>query len=357
MSEYPQEQQVPDEVMHSALDAAKELLSQNPVHDFEAVSDRVLADLSSEPNTYEVENLLKYPWFRINIIEEYFESKAAASDAGGLQNPQEKAWLSKLLTYYGYSQGQADEMVWENIHNYTTVEDNGRKVSMEQKHQFINKMVVLDELVEIDPSAPRALTEKWGITAFERHQRSRRLYSQLETNHSWNALCITPRSDHNGAFLNLEYNLNMYATKPFYVEAGSATELARIAVRLKATGEKFDKVIVAAHSDGESLDLSHDDLWTRTETLGIKQLSQERVRNWISSLGILSQGTEVTFLSCSTGKDGGIQEEVHKIDEVVKSNAPTETAYGRYDFGGIQHKTKDGRKVGRVLDKTDTNSS
>ncbi len=345
-----QEDAEEDAVLAFAMNAAKELLVHNPVSDIDVEATRVLGDLSGDPNSYEVDNLLGYPWFRYKIVDTYFSSMKAAKEEGKRQPYREQAWLSKLITYYGYSSDQADEMVRDTLANYITDPEDGRTPCAVQELQFVNKLHVLNGLAELDPAAARSLTETWGITAFERYHTGQ-LYAQYMDVGETDSLCITPRTDHNGAFLSLEYKLNMYAMRPLYIEGGSATELARIAVRLRARKKRFKKVIVAAHSDGFTLDLSNDEIWTGN-ALGTKQLAQDRVREWISDLGILEDDTEMAFLACSVGKEGGIQDEVQKIPEVRKTHAATEASSGMYMSGGFRYKTKDGRLVGRVLDKS-----
>jgi hypothetical protein len=341
-----------EDIMPAALFSARELLARNPMHaeSFDAEIDRVIGDMNGSPDNYEVDDLLGYTWFRYKIIDKFYDNVAAEQQEGRRHNFKSDAWLGKLMTYFGYSKGEAGDLLYEYSHNYTEVNPETKlPVWQKQKDVFVKRLDVLEGLYDVDPTAPTALTRRWGITAFERYDVHTLLGQLQDPSRPREALVITPRKDHNGAIEYIESKVRDFALSSFYIEAGSAPELARIGVRLRSHGQKFGKIVVNIHSDGEKLELS------RLETgkpFGVEQMSQERVRGWVSELGIIDAGAEIVLAACSTGVQGGLQEQVHKIPVVSTTHAPTEVASSVSMNGEFVFLTKDGREVGRTLEKS-----
>ncbi len=344
--------QTPDGFMPAAVDSARELLARNPMHaeSFDAEIDRVIGDMNSSPDNYEVEDLLGYAWFRYKIIEKFYDNTANEQREGRPHNYKTDLWLGKLMTYFGYTKDEASDLVYEYAHNYTEPDaDTNITVNEKQKEVFVKRLDALEGLYDIDPTAAPALTRKWGITAFERYDIHTLLGQLQDPDRARDTLVITPRKDHNGAMEYIDSKVRDYALSAFYVEAGTATELARIGVRLRTHNQSFRRVVVNIHSDGKKLGLSHinDD-----KPLSVEHMSQERVRQWVSDLDIIHTGAEVVLAACSTGMQGGLQEQVHKIPAVGITHAPTEVAGSGRQNGRFVFMTKDGREVGRTLEKS-----
>lgn len=247
-------------------------------------------------------------------------------------NPKE--WCRALIENAGKY-----EYLFDKIEKATVAPGEHAEIGINIYDVLLEQIKNIQALEQSERGTPRILHKEFGIECFFRYPPSLLLHQAQNRDNTGlqYGLCINPKTDYNGAFVNKKYNIE--TESPVYrfadsliqqgwgmriYEVSGARDLYRT---LRAAAKKYKNgphasfLILAGHGDENQIQLGPDKygLLTKKElSVGISGFDEER-NHWLKDL-FKGEWTAI-FDSCSTGEYSGITEQLLKVEGVV-SYAP-----------------------------------
>ncbi len=228
----------------------------------------------------------------------------------------------------------------ETLLSFWTKDYTGNFVGVEYLTSNLESLISLERA---RPGISKNLVEEFGIAHFARYPKDLLIdsYDRKDDKDCPFGLIITPESDHNGSFYDLERSLKdfteqikAYGYAARIYEVGSKFDLARAFLdSKKRSARKISFVLLGGHGTSNSIQLGDIDkklnTGTKIDPKNAKNIieQQDFSGKGVGRIGdLLADNCEVVLMSCSTGTENGIARRISETypgTRVIAPNKPT----------------------------------